>query len=94
MRDNLARDVALDDLAGLVGLNRYYFCHAFRCATGYTPHQWLTKLRMDLARQLLAEPPLRIIDVALAVGYQTPSAFAARFRKAIGVTPTEFRRKL
>jgi AraC-like DNA-binding protein len=49
---------------------------------------------MDKARQLLRDPFLRIIDVALAVGYQTPSAFAARFRKTIGVTPTEFRTTL
>jgi AraC-like DNA-binding protein len=39
-------------------------------------------------------PDIRIIDIALAVGYQTPSAFRATFRKALGARPTEYRRRL
>jgi AraC family transcriptional regulator len=49
---------------------------------------------MTRARKLLAEPGLSIIQVALAVGYQTPSAFAASFRKTTKVTPSAFRRSL
>lgn len=49
---------------------------------------------MTRARELLAEPTLSIIQVALAVGYQTPSAFAASFRKATNLTPSAFRRSL
>jgi AraC-like DNA-binding protein len=94
MRANLARDIGLQELADTVGLSRFYFCHAFRAATAYTPHQWLTKLRIDEARLLLRDPPLSISDVALAVGYQTPSAFSAAFRRLAGVTPREFRRRL
>jgi AraC family transcriptional regulator len=48
----------------------------------------------DRARQLLAQPELPVTDIALTVGYQTPSAFAASFRKVTGLTPTEFRRRL
>jgi AraC family transcriptional regulator len=51
-------------------------------------------LRIERARQLLAAPELRIIDVALAVGYQTPSAFSASFRRVLGITPTEYRSRL
>jgi AraC family transcriptional regulator len=94
MRENAHQDLGLQELADLVGLSRFHFCTAFRLATGRTPYEWLTCLRMDRARGLLADPALRIIDVALAVGYQTPSAFAASFRRAVGVTPTEFRRTL
>jgi AraC family transcriptional regulator len=49
---------------------------------------------MELARKLLADPALRITDITLAVGYETPSAFAASFRRHVGVTPTAFRRRL
>jgi AraC-like DNA-binding protein len=94
MRENVHQDIGLEELAALVGLSRFHFCTAFRLATGRTPYESLTWHRMDRARKLLAEPALRIIDVALAVGYQTPSAFAASFRRAVGVSPTEFRRKL
>ena len=94
MRDSLDRDIGLDEMAALVGLSRFHFATGFRLATGVSPHHHLTALRMARARELLARPHLSITHVALAVGYQTPSAFAASFRKANGMTPSEFRRSL
>jgi len=81
-------------LATLVGLSRFHFCTAFRMATGHTPHEWLTVQRIQRAKALLRDPTLSITEIALTVGYQTSSAFAATFRKIAGVTPTEFRRSL
>ncbi len=94
MHERLDENVGLDELAGLVGLSRFHFCTAFRLATGQTPHNWLTALRMGRARALLADPRLPVTEVALAVGYQTPSAFTAAFRRAERVTPSEFRKSL
>lgn len=94
MRDHLDQDISLEEIAAVVGLSRFHFCTAFRLATGQTPHQWLTALRISRARQLLAEPSVAVTDIALAVGYQTPSAFASSFRRFVHVTPTEFRRAL
>lgn len=94
VRDRLDRDISLGELASLLGLSRFHFCTAFRLATGQTPHEWLTARRIDRARELLGNPDLRVTDIALAVGYGTPSAFAASFRKVTGMTPTGFRRSL
>lgn len=94
MRDRLDQDVALDDLAAQVNRSRFHFCTAFRLATGRTPHEWLTGLRIERARALLADPRLSVTEIALSVGYKTPSAFAASFRKIAGITPTMFRRGL
>jgi AraC family transcriptional regulator len=94
MRSMLDQEIGLNELAALVNLSRYHFCTAFRLATGRTPHEWLTCLRICRAKELLIDPALRVTDIALSVGYQTPSSFAASFRKAVGVTPTEFRRRL
>jgi AraC family transcriptional regulator len=94
MRERLSDDIGLQELADLVSLSRFHFCTVFRMATGQSPYRWLTAQRIARARALLANPALRITDIALAVGYQTPSAFAATFRRAVGVTPTEFRRRL
>jgi AraC family transcriptional regulator len=94
MRDNLKRHVGLDELATLVGLSRFHFCTAFRHSTGQTPHAWLTEQRMRCARELLVHSRLSITEVALAVGYETPSAFTASFRRNVGVTPSAFRRAL
>jgi AraC-like DNA-binding protein len=94
MCENLASSIALDELANLAGVSRFHFCRAFRLATGCTPHGWLTRLRMERARVLLRSRELRIIDVALAVGYESQSAFAAVFRRATGSTPSAYRRAL
>jgi AraC family transcriptional regulator len=94
MRENLDQNIELQELADLVGLSRYHFCHTFRRASGHTPHGWLTRQRIARARELLSSPRLRIVEVALAVGYQTPSAFASSFRRVVGKTPTEYRRAL
>ena len=93
MRDHLGADISLQDLANLVGMSRYHFCSAFRRATGTAPYECLTRMRMDMARDLLAKTTLQVSDVAFAVGYCTASAFSSAFRKVVGVTPREFRRR-
>lgn len=94
MREHMDESIGLDVLADLAGLSRFHFCTAFRLATGSAPHHWLMKLRMERAQQLLTRSDLTIIQVALAIGYETPSAFSASFRKFTGVTPTAFRQRL
>lgn len=94
MREQLDKDVSLDDLAGLVSLSRFHFATAFRRATGRTPHDWLVGERIAKAQTLLSNPGLPVTEIALSVGYQTPSSFSAAFRKVTGTTPREYRRGL
>jgi AraC family transcriptional regulator len=94
MREHLDQPISLDQLADLVGLSRFHFATAFRQATGRTPHDYLTDVRMERARVLLSNPSQPVTDIAFAVGYGTPSAFAASFRKTVGMTPTAFRQGL
>ena len=93
MRENLDRDIPLSELAGLLQLSRFYFCTAFRLATGKRPHEWLTLERMKRARTLLNEPVLGIVDISVLVGYRSPSAFSAAFRRVTGETPSSYRRR-
>lgn len=92
MRAHLGEDIRLDQLAGVVGLSRFHFSTSFRQATGQTPYQWLTALRMARACELLRTPDAAVAQVALAVGYDTPSAFAATFRRQHGTSPSAFQR--
>ena len=94
MLGNLDRVIGLDELAGLVDLSRFHFTTSFRLATGMTPHEWLTSLRMNRARYLLAHTDLPIIAIALEVGYETPSAFSASFRKSAKMTPSAYRHEV
>lgn len=93
MLERVGEVITLQELASLVHLSRFHFCTAFRRATGNTPHGWLVLQRIARARKLLEDSDLSVTDVGLVVGYGTPSAFAAAFRKVVGTTPTEFRRR-
>ncbi len=94
LKENLDRDVGLDELATLLGLSRFHFCTAFRKATGLTPHRLFVSLRIARARELLRDIPTPITQIAASVGYTTPSAFATAFRAIEGISPSEFRRRL
>jgi AraC-like DNA-binding protein len=94
MQDNLAREITVQELADLVSRSRFHFCRAFRQTTGYTPHQALIHLRLQRACELLSDRTLSVTDVALAVGYQSSSAFALAFRRGIGETPSAYRARL
>lgn len=94
MHEHLGEEIGLGELAALVGLSRFHFCTAFRQATGHTPYNWLMTLRIEEARRQLNNRALEITDIAMAVGYQTPSSFAAAFRKIVGMTPSGYRRQI
>ena len=89
----LGSPLTLDDLASHVGLSRYHFCTAFKRATGTSPNEWLTIKRIDRAAVMLVRSDASVADIALSVGYGTPSAFSACFRRVMGMTPTAYRRQ-
>lgn len=94
MRSRMEEEIGLDELAALVHLSRFHFCTAFKKATGRNPHETLTMMRIARAKELLADPDMPVTEIGLCVGYQTPSSFAASFRKTVGMSPSDFRRRL
>jgi AraC family transcriptional regulator len=93
MRDHVAADISLQDLSDVVGMSRFHFCSAFRSATGSTPHEYLTRVRMKVACSYLVDTDLPVKSIAALCGYSTASAFSAVFHRAMGQTPRQFRRK-
>jgi AraC family transcriptional regulator len=82
MRERLDEEIGLEELARLLSLSRFYFATAFRLATGQSPHEWLVGERIARARELLRDPSLPVTEIALCVGYQTPSSFAPHQRNS------------
>ena len=84
----------LADLARQAGLSRYHFLRAFRDAFGLTPHAYLTRVRLDRAKQLLAQDRGSITDVCLDVGFSSLGSFSTLFAERIGCPPSAWRRRL
>jgi len=94
VREQLAEDISVDALAGLVELSPFHFSRVFKQATGLSPLQFVTRERIARAQRLIRETSRSLIEIALEVGYTSPSHFAQVFRRAVGVTPTGFRSAL
>ena len=87
-------DLSLQVLANESGYSRVHFVRMFRAATGYSPHNYLLNLRLERARELLKNPSLSLIDVALDCGFSSHSHMSRLFHKSVGVTPSTYRRNL
>jgi AraC family transcriptional regulator len=92
IEEHLAEPISLETLAKLVRLSPYYFCRTFKQSFGVPPHRYHSNRRIERAKELLLERKQSITDVALAVGFGETSSFSAAFRKATGVTPTDYQR--
>jgi AraC-like DNA-binding protein len=93
LRDHLAEDVGLGQLASLAQLSPFHFARSFKLSTGLPPHAYLRRLRCEKAKELLTITTLSVGEIAAAVGYDTPQAFARMFRADVGVSPSEYRRE-
>ena len=94
MEEHLQDKLSLDELAHETDYSRAHFLRMFRAATGKTPHQYLTERRIERAKSMLLEArKVSLIDVAARCGFSSQSHLTRVFRKQVGATPTEFKRK-
>jgi len=87
-------DLSLQALANESGYSRVHFVRMFRAATGYSPHNYLLNLRLERAQELLKQPSMSLIDIALDCGFSSHSHMSRLFHKIVGVTPSAYRRSL
>ena len=76
-------------IADHVGYSLYHFCRVFQACMGLTVMDYVRQRRLSLAATALFQGG-KLIDIALAYGYETPSGFAKAFRKAFGFSPSQF----
>ncbi|MEM8775396.1 MAG: helix-turn-helix domain-containing protein [Pseudomonadota bacterium] len=94
MSANLEEPGGLDTVAQIAGLDVFSFSRAFKAATGEAPHQFLIKLRIIRAQELLAHSNDSIAEIAYSCGFASQSHMTATFRKHLGITPRSFRREV
>ena len=91
MRDNLARALAVSEVAGQVALSERHLNRLFHKHAAKSPLEVLTEIRVAAAAQLLLDKTLAIKDIAARVGYPDVRYFTTVFRQATNVTPAVFR---
>ena len=88
---HLAEPLRIHDLSRLVGLSPGYLHRAFRDRTGKTPLGFINQRRIERAMTLLRRRNSSVAEIALAVGFTSPSHFARTFRDIVGASPSSFR---
>jgi AraC-like DNA-binding protein len=83
--------LSLFELAALLDVSTRYFCRAFRISTGVSPHQYILRRRVELARGLIEAGQMSLSEAAMAAGFVDHAQMTATFRKVLNVTPSHFR---
>lgn len=85
--------LSLAELAAIANLSPFHFAKAFKVSLGVSPHRFQKRLRLERARDLLASGRSSVLEVALAVGYESGQALSRAFRQEFGTSPREVRRQ-
>ena len=87
-------DLSLVAMAELARLSHWYFARQFKQSTGYSPHQYIIRQRLQKAKQLLKQQDLPIMHVAIECGFSNQSHFYGAFRRVVGTTPKRYQQQL
>jgi len=85
--------VSLTDAAACAALSPFYFHRLFADAFNETPHEFVTRLRIDHAKKLLLSGNHSVTEICLDSGYESLGSFSTRFRSLTGLSPAAFRRE-
>jgi AraC-like DNA-binding protein len=85
--------VSLANAAACAGMSPYHFHRLFAETFGETPHEFVTRLRIDHAKKLLMAGNHSVTDICLEAGYESLGSFSSRFHALTGLSPVAFRRE-
>ncbi len=94
IQDHQHEDISLGDVAKSVNTSTFYFCKMFKKVTGINFTNYLSRVRIEKAKNLLLNPNLRVSEIAFEVGFQSLTHFNRVFRKIVGQSPSEYRSQL
>jgi AraC-like DNA-binding protein len=91
LQQNYARKIGLRELADHAGMSPSYFHRLFSELMGSTPNEYLIRLRLGKAKELLLQTHLAVYEIALQCGFENIPYFSFLFKKQVGVSPGQFR---
>lgn len=91
---NYTSEVSIDELCKELNINKCYFCNIFKKETGMTFVNYLNNYKIEKSKNLLKNPNLSLLDIAMAVGFNNQSYYSTVFKKITSQTPLEFRENI
>ncbi|MCL6569540.1 MAG: AraC family transcriptional regulator [Meiothermus silvanus] len=92
IRDAHARRISLGEIAQHANLSPHHFLRAYKRAFQETPHDYLTRVRLERAKTLLRRGGMSVSEACLAVGFESFSTFSGLFLREVGLPPSQYRK--
>lgn len=89
-----AEPLDLAAMASAAGFSRYHFAREFRAAFGETPGGYLSRRRVERAKDLLAGANLTVTEICMVVGFSSLGSFSRRFSELVGCSPSVYRQRM
>lgn len=89
--EHLHEKITIDSLATYIGLNSSYLSKLFSNEMGISIHEFITETRISTAKNMLQYSDFSFIDIAIALGFSSQSAFISVFKSKVGITPKQYR---
>ncbi len=93
INNNLERKMSNAELAAMVNMSEFHFIRSFRKETGFTPHEFIQRSRVNTARFLLQATNLSLSQITFRCGYANEPAFSNSFKALTGTTPLKCRQE-
>jgi AraC-like DNA-binding protein len=93
MDRQFAEPLDLDRLAAESGFSKFHFARSFKTAYGETPAQYLTRRRVERAKDLLRHANLTVTEICMLVGFSSLGSFSSRFTELVGMSPSAYQRR-
>lgn len=94
IEEHHTEELSLGQVAKAVNTSIFYFCKLFRKVTSITFTEFVSRTRVEKAKNLLLNPNLRVSEIAFEVGFQSLTHFNRTFKRLMGLSPTEYREQL
>lgn len=91
---HLYEEIPVESLAQSCRMSTSHFIHQFKEYTGFSPHTYQIRLRLERAKELMSSTTMNVSEIAFAVGYDNPLYFSRLFRRHTGMSPSEYRREV
>ncbi len=92
IEEKIDAPISTGELSRIAGLSVHHFIRMFKRTTGETPHQCVTRFKLDQAKELLLNTRDNITQVGMGVGFDNPSHFSQLFKSNCGISPLKFRK--
>ena len=90
---HINEELNISDIAHHIGYSDYYFSHRFKKETGKTVSQYIKDAKLESAKEMLIHTNKSINDIYIELGFGTRNHFFTTFKKATGMSPSQFREK-